>query len=652
MSIISTEKEYVELVHPSVAKLRRQTYIRKGVLGQRLPYVAPASLEGFEAEIAGLIQGDFSEQFKKRLTLQSWHEKGDIVTYSDMEEARTCVIEELRRPIEGPRYARVSLHLVEKNANTLVLRYNPTLGRWNRLCLPRANPDSWSMWNQKQSKPYGNPWRGNETNWNHLNGTVGSILVNEGSGIVMHPIGDYSVQVDKMSGGRAIQSACNWVLDKANHKFSYEFYLDDDNEEHSPTVIADDNQTTFWSIIYWDTGDPTKDIYDLSISNDTANVKKGADSLKIQVVSGTHYNLYLKHDYSPAVDWSGMDFVAFWWYGANTGYAMGLRMTDSAGNWSKWNFTDNFSGWKRFVFPLRKPHEQTATAPNLSSIARVEFLFWSTKTIGWTWNLDRLLIDVGKWVKLEVFVPDFLKDAADSFKLYCYNVSTGAYDLTPITFNAEKNISPSWNNNRIKFLNGTLLSDVRPGDNLIATYGKGSRGQTIPHSYSGSQDPNGQITYSNNYGCKYRIGFALYMPPDDGQDSSTYGISQCRLKLEISYDKGDSGLWGEATFEFTDTTDYYYGIRILEKRYILLWHTSGKRANFIILPNNALGDGEPNRLEITADENEDVARVVIGWSVEKTGDLKYGLDLTDPSLDTDNDGIPDVIENIESYVGG
>jgi hypothetical protein len=65
-----------------------------------------------------------------------------------------------------------------------------------------------------------------------------------------------------------------------------------------------------------------------------------------------------------------------------------------------------------------------------------------------------------------------------------------------------------------------------------------------------------------------------------------------------------------------------------------------------------VGDGLPSRLEVTADENEDIVKVVIGWASQKTGDLRYGLDLTDPTLDSDGDGIPDVIENIESYVGG
>ena len=124
MSVISSGKEYVELIHPSVIKARRQTYLKRGVLGEKLPLVIPLTLEGFEAEINGLIQGGFSEQFKKRLILQKWHENGEIVTYSDIEEAKTGVIEELRKPIEGPRYARVGIHFVEVNNDTLVLRWN------------------------------------------------------------------------------------------------------------------------------------------------------------------------------------------------------------------------------------------------------------------------------------------------------------------------------------------------------------------------------------------------------------------------------------------------------------------------------------------------------------------------------------------------
>jgi len=79
----------------------------------------------------------------------------------------------------------------------------------------------------------------------------------------------------------------------------------------------------------------------------------------------------------------------------------------------------------------------------------------------------------------------------------------------------------------------------------------GEKGQTCNKRSNGRQAPT-TITYSSYYGCQKRIGFAIKMPPDDGQDSSTYGISQCKLKLEVYYE-------GDLTVK--DTAGANHGIR-------------------------------------------------------------------------------------------
>jgi hypothetical protein len=649
MSIISTEKEYVELIHPSVIKARRQTYLKRGVLGEKLPLVIPITLEGFEAEINGLIQGDFSEQFKKRLTLQKWHENGDIVTYQDIEEAKTGVIEELRKPIEGARYARVGIHFIEKNSDTLVLRWNPTLGKWNRLTLP-GNLLNWKqyIYSNYWYKWGHNPWRA-PIDVLSPQGFVSMLTINTLENFVFHD-GDYTwagINLSGNLGGLAYKN--NWQLDTVNHKFSFEFYIDNENEEHSPNVLYDDDET-FWTI----TGSGSGTI-SVSGGEETSIVKKGTSSLKVQAVSGgTYANILIYHQWVPYRDWSSYDFLCLYIYGQNTGRTIGIYLlTPGWADYGGWFVTDNWSGWKRIILPLRKPDQKVGNY-SLSQIQFLDIIFYNVAA-NETWYVDRVLVDVGKWVKVECFVPDYIKDILDSVKLYFWNPNTNNW-VGPATFNGEKNTNPSWNGTYFVVLNGNNFEDFYGGGTSGAAaftfYGKAGRGETISHSWGSSLDPNGAITYSNYYGCKKRIGFAIKMPPDDGQDSSTYGISQCRLKLEVYYDKGESGFWGEATYEFENSTNGYYGLQNIDKPYIALWHDAEKRANFIILPNTTVGDGLPSRLEITADENENIVKVVVGWASQKTGDLKYGLDLTDPTLDSDGDGIPDVIENIENYVGG
>jgi len=652
MSIISTEKEYVELIHPSVVKARRQTYLKRGVLGEKLPLVIPVTLEGFEAEITGLIQGDFSEQFKKRLTLQKWHENGDTVTYQDIEEAKTGVIEELRKPIEGARYARVNVHFTEKNSNTLVLRWNPTLGKWNRLCIPSSSDSTRFTWDPDYTKVGGNPWIDRRGSWDFLSGRVSCFFINNGDGMFLYPVNNYGYPYgNPITSARnpvAASDIFNWQLDTVNHKFSFEFYLDNDNEEHSPNVLYDDDET-FWTVYNVGTGN-----VQTSLGEETVTVKKGTSSLKITATSGTYAHVAFYHDFGVSQDWSGYDFLCLYIYGNNSGVQIKVfLLTTNWDNYAYWSMTDNWTGWKRIILPLRKP-TGTVGSYSLTSVKYIEiwFLYPPLNT---SWYIDRTLIDVGKWVKVECFVPDYIKDILDSVKLYFWNPNTNNW-AGPATFNGEKNTNPSWNGTYFVVLNGNNFEDFYGGGTSGAAaftfYGKAGRGETISHSWGSSLDPNGAITYSNYYGCKKRIGFAIKMPPDDGQDSSTYGISQCRLKLEVYYGIGDSGFWGEATYEFENSTNMYYGLQNIDKPYIVLWHSTEKRANFIILPNTTVGDGLPSRLEVTADENQNIVKVVLGWASQKTGDLRYGLDLTDPTLDSDGDGIPDVIENIESYVGG
>jgi len=649
MSVISSDKEYVELIHPSVAKLRRTRYIRQNVLGQKLPVTLPLGLEGFEAEVNGLIQGDFSEQFKKRLTLQKWHENGDIVTYSDIEEAKTCVIEELRKPIEGPRYARVGLRLVEKNSNTLVLRFNPSLGRWNRLCLPAdyANDKLWE-WNQKSVKEYGNPWRSPIYIVDKSLGKIGQTLINSGSNVILISR-DYlyfTTIFNPLNRG-----AFNWSHDKNAHKISWEFYLDNDLEETNPIVIYDDDET-FWSIYRIGSGS-----YDVQISEETSNVCKGSSSLKMNIVSGSYGWVGVQHIWTTGQNWSDKDFICLWIYGANSGSILSILLY--GGGYAEYQLTDNWTGWRRLVIPLRK--FSNIQNINLSNITAIWVRYMNIQGT-FTSYLDRTVIDVGQWVKVEVFIPDAGRKNNWNVALYSWDGSNWQlWASHPLIDNPTGTWYGSHTNANLYFLNGMRMCDIMLGRDPQSdwesqygwrTYHSGLRGETKVGFRGAGVGVPLDITYSNYYGCKKRVGFAIKMPPEDFQDSSTYGISQCKLKIEIYYDKGETGAWGEATYEFENSTNQYYGLQNINKKYIVLFHNSEKRANFIILDNNTVGDGEPNTLEVTADENQDITKVKIGWAKEKTADLRYGLDLTDPALDTNGNGIPDVIENVEAYVGG
>jgi len=152
---------------------------------------------------------------------------------------------------------------------------------------------------------------------------------------------------------------------------------------------------------------------------------------------------------------------------------------------------------------------------------------------------------------------------------------------------------------------------------------------------------------SGKYGCKKRIVFVLGMPPEDFQDSASGGVSQAKIKLEVKYASE-----GEATYEFEDSTDQYYGLRNISKKYLLLFRKDPQGpVDFIQLKNTAVGDGLPTYLTVKADHNEEIKEVQITLpNLTDQSKKHWGQSTKDPTVDEDNDGILDAIEEVEEFI--
>jgi len=193
---------------------------------------------------------------------------------------------------------------------------------------------------------------------------------------------------------------------------------------------------------------------------------------------------------------------------------------------------DNWDGWRRIVIPLRDP-VKTKGSFDPSQVVSVRVRFINAE-LGQVWYLDQTVVDVGQWAKTEVYVPDTLLNATESIQVYAWD---GAEWLSFLRWNggADSGIVTAPQN--LYFLDGTTAKEIFAVADWVpkgmATYVSGLRGETKDRI--GGDTDAGTITYSFFYGCKKRIGFAIKMPPDDGQDSSTDGISQSKLKLEARY---------------------------------------------------------------------------------------------------------------------
>jgi len=217
-------------------------------------------------------------------------------------------------------------------------------------------------------------------------------------------------------------------------------------EEIDPIVITDDNQTAFWHVTSWGNGT----IGAPALSDDAETKTKGTSSLKIVVGSATKSHWVLRHDFATYQDWSGKESFSFSWHGNNTGASIRLFIrAPDLNNTSYHEFIDDFSGWKRFVFPINK-FIVWRGSPNWSKVKTVHF---EGKTKG-LWFLDRVIVDVSQiYVDLDqlvvISVDRESKNPANSPKITYEKINPTRY---VIHVNADKpfflifgeNYDPFW----------------------------------------------------------------------------------------------------------------------------------------------------------------------------------------------------------------
>jgi hypothetical protein len=337
----------------------------------------------------------------------------------------------------------------------------------------------------------------------------------------------------------------NFSLDRAAKKFVWELILVNEVEETSsfnPQWDDDQVLNAFWTAAGWGTGSlaiPT-------LADDTGVVKRGNNSLKIDVGSGTYAAWQIYHDYVPTVDWSPYDFLSFWWYGQNSGGNLRVWIyTPDAASGYYWDIREDWLGWRRVVIPLSNPTSYWGTPGDLTSVARIGIGSEASENpaFGGTRYLDRGGVDVGNWVKLEVQVPDSLNASINNVKLYAWNPVTNAYATRFVEANATDIGGGTLAGNYLYFLDGTTQTNILSKPYLgIEVFKQGKRGETKYVAVGEAAGNN--ITYTQTYGCKYRVGFRIKMPPWTGVDDLTgkFAINKAKLKIEVYYDKEDTTL--------------------------------------------------------------------------------------------------------------
>lgn len=360
----------------------------------------------------------------------------------------------------------------------------------------------------------------------HLN--LGSVVCRKYASTTLPTVASVSpMRTRKSFGTQELYPAVdglNPVLDRVNKKFTQEFYLENTQEESSNVlVIAGSNQAEFWT--------PDACITLTNIA--------GTNRVQMTKIAGEGDGLLTKV-YSSNQDWSTKEFIIIGLHGANTGYTFKYHVQDVSGAYIQFNIIDNYIGLKFNVFAIANPTVSFGTI-NMAQVKQLQLFMSAGATKTGTWILDQQSLDVGVWAYVEIGVPDKLQTEGDTL--------SGTYDITKWTlffWNGSAWASRAvvwdgvnwvWLSSNTYALNGSTFQTIfgEPtvySPNTATAFIKGKRGETKTRKQP--LMANKSIVYSKAK-TKYRVGFAIKMPPADLNASATSGGGQVRVKCEVNY---------------------------------------------------------------------------------------------------------------------
>src|SRR5579875_240019 len=281
-----------------------------------------------------------------------------------------------------------------------------------------------------------------------------------------------------------------------------------------------------------------------TFSNDTSIFKEGNSSLKL---SGSTNAGAVGFTYAlPIAAWNftsptAYDFLLFWFrsdFGGNSSGTFQVYLEPPGGGSDfQWNYTLNANQWYRLVVPLRNP-AATAGTVNLDNMGSIQF-----ETIGATattniW-LDEICLDVGRWTYLEFHLPDNVSQSQGENAIQVASWNGSAY-------NDQSSLDAFGNGaggTPYSFLDGETANQLYSG--WWFSWPPGTVGSTVS-----GPNGNGNLTYTQTYGCNERLAYAIKLPPATSDSASGnypsndltgfQALNKVRLKIQVYYSNEDT----------------------------------------------------------------------------------------------------------------
>lgn len=181
----------------------------------------------------------------------------------------------------------------------------------------------------------------------------------------------------------------------------------------TPDLVIYDDDETFWSPYGGGAGSYTR-----TISEETTIVRKGSSSLKIVLSAGAQAYLGAYHTYGSPQDWSIYSHLYAWIYGTNSGDQLRIFMYDSLNAYSRFNFDDDFTGWKLIELELANPNGG-GSGIDWSDIERI-YVANVGPSGNWTFYVDKMWLSRSRL--LELYEDD------ESWWGAAYSGGSGSFD--------------------------------------------------------------------------------------------------------------------------------------------------------------------------------------------------------------------------------
>jgi hypothetical protein len=159
-------------------------------------------------------------------------------------------------------------------------------------------------------------------------------------------------------------------------------------EVHSPIIIADDENSTFWSAIpSYGSGQMSSP----SITSENYTKLSGNYSTNVTIGQGNYGTVSIEHFFDENQNWSDKKYISFFMYGSNSlatiNVYLGCPTSDNALTIS---LVDDLAGWRWVKIPF-EDFNVVRGSPNLAEVGIIALSFQNAQNT--TFLLDKLIVD-------------------------------------------------------------------------------------------------------------------------------------------------------------------------------------------------------------------------------------------------------------------